>query len=147
MSKKGWLKLTGVIVIAATLVTAVLLILPLGFPGADAYFEQVGQRELQTDEIGQMRSLQETYLTLSLSGDDFKGWSVEHQDFWKYSIAFAFYGMPSAIIINPEKADEYRALMDMMIWAMKSKKVWGILLIVVLVLTLSACKTLCTRAT
>jgi len=125
MNKRSWLKRTGVTAIAATLLAAAYLILPLGFPNTDAYFATTERRELQADEVGQMRSLQETYLGLSLSGDDFERWNTERQPFWKYSIAFAFYGLPSAIIINPEKVDEYRALMDMMIWAMKSKKVWG----------------------
>ncbi len=100
-------------------------LLPFGLPPAERYFEQPPQRTLQPDEIGQMRSVQETYLRLSLRGDDFEYWNTARQDFWKYSIAFAMYGIPSAIIINPEKTDEYKALMDMMIWAMKSKKVWG----------------------
>ena len=125
MNKRRWPKRTMVTVIAVTLLAAVLLILPIGFPDTEAYFEQTGQRELLADEIGQMRSLQETYLELSLRGDDFDGWNIRQQTNWKYSIAFAFYGLPSAIIINPEKTDEYRALMDMMIWAMKSRKVWG----------------------
>lgn len=125
MNKERWLKPAGATLGALALIAIGYLALPIGFPDTDTYFEKVGKRALQDDENGQVLSLQETYLTLSLSGDDFEGWNTEHQTFWKYSIAFAFYGLPSAIIINPEKSDEYRALMDMMIWAMKSKKVWG----------------------
>lgn len=125
MVKTSLLKKIVLAVLAAVAAAAIVLMLPLGLPDEEAYFKQPGQRELQADEIGQLRSLNETYFKLSLHGDDFEGWNTERQDHWKYSIAFAFYGLPSAIIINPEKTAEYKALMDMMISAMKSKKVWG----------------------
>lgn len=121
LSKKRIALLTGAIVLAL----AIWLGLPWEMPDAQRYFDPVGTRHLQTDEIGQLKSVSEEYLNLSLSGDDFKGWNTENQGFWKYVIAFSFYGLPSAMIIDPAHAAEYKATMDQMIGKMKSKKVWG----------------------
>lgn len=99
--------------------------LPFGMPTTARYFDAPATRQLQSDEIGQLRSVTESFFSLSLSGDDFKGWNTEQQHFWKYSIAFAAYGLPSAMIIDPKHHAQYQALMDMMISKMKSKKVWG----------------------
>jgi hypothetical protein len=100
-------------------------ILPFGMPSVDAYFAPLETRKLQADEIGQIISVEETFFGLSLSGDDFKGWDPSRRDFWKYSIAFSAYGIPSLIIIDPENKQRYQALMDAMIWKMKSKRVWS----------------------
>ncbi|MFT6408913.1 MAG: hypothetical protein ACJAQ6_002335 [Arenicella sp.] len=100
-------------------------ILPFGLPPVEAYFAPIEQRKLQEDEIGQIISVEETFFGLSLSGDDFKGWDTSRRDFWKYSIAFSAYGIPSLIMIDPENKQRYQALMDAMIWKMKSKRVWS----------------------
>lgn len=115
-----WLMISVLLI----LMVAIALIWPWGMPTADRYFDPIGERELQEDEIGQLRTNIDEYLGLSLSGDDFKGWNTEYQPFWKYAISFAAYGMPSAMIIDPENAGQYRVTMDNMIWKMKSKKVW-----------------------
>jgi hypothetical protein len=112
------------IVIALTLVIAITYIWPWGMPTADRYFDPIGERQLQADEIGQLRTNIDRYLVMSLSGDTFKGWNTEYQSFWKYAISFAAYGMPSAMLIDPENAGQYKVTMDNMIWKMKSKKVW-----------------------
>lgn len=106
-------------------VWAVIFVLPLGMTDTNAYFKAVNERELQIDEIGQLRDIEEEFHSMSLAGDSFTNWNTDYQAFWKYSIAFGFYGLPSAIIINPEKMPQYKVLMDTMIWKMKSKKVWG----------------------
>lgn len=123
MNKRVLLPCIALLIIGA--VWAAVTYLPFGFPATARYFDDPSSRTLQADEVGQLRSVEETYFSLSLSGDDFKGWNTEQQHFWKYSIAFAAYGLPSAMIIDPERKAEYQALMDMMIWKMKSKKVWG----------------------
>ncbi|HAU69276.1 MAG TPA: hypothetical protein DCW52_12875 [Gammaproteobacteria bacterium] len=117
--------LLGLVLLCGLAIYGALRFVPYGFPAASSYFVTPPARTLQTDEIGQMRSVTEDYFKLSLSGDDFEEWNTEKQDFWKYSIAFAAYGLPSAMIIDPEHKAEYQALMDMMIWKMKSKKVWS----------------------
>lgn len=101
------------------------VILPLGMPKADAYFADIETRQMQEDEIGQMTRVRKTYDRMANTGDDFTGWNTDMQDFWKYTIAFSSYGLPSAMIIDPENKDEYRLLFDTMIWKMKSRKVWG----------------------
>ncbi|GAA6137349.1 hypothetical protein NBRC116583_10960 [Arenicella sp. 4NH20-0111] len=104
---------------------ATIYLLPLGMPDSSSYFEPVGSRQLQDDELGQLISVEETFFSLSLHGDEFNGWNTDHQDFWKYSIAFAAYGIPSLIMIDPDNRTRYQALMDTMIWKMKSKRVWS----------------------
>ncbi|WP_189497690.1 linalool dehydratase/isomerase domain-containing protein [Algimonas arctica] len=101
------------------------LILPIGLPHADAYFADIETRQMQEDEIGQMTRVRKTYDRMANTGDDFTGWNTDMQDFWKYTIAFSSYGLPSAMIIDPDNRDEYRLLFDTMIWKMKSRKVWG----------------------
>jgi hypothetical protein len=103
----------------------VQLILPLGMPNATSYFADIETRKMQEDEIGQMIRVRKTYDRMANTGDDFTGWNTDMQDFWKYTIAFSSYGLPSAMIIDPENKDEYRLLFDTMIWKMKSRKVWG----------------------
>lgn len=107
------------------LIGGVYYLLPTGMTDPDLYFVTGTDRQLQPDELGQLASVQEEYFKLATTGDDFAGWDVEQMDFWKYSIAFSAYGIPSAMIIDPDNKQEYQALMDMMIWKMKSKKVWG----------------------
>ena len=109
----------------ALLLWVIAAVWPFGFPDAERYFDPVGERELQLDELGQINSVEETFYNLTLQGDDFKGWDAQHRPFWKYSIAFAAYGVPSLIIIDPQNTDRYKAMMDAMIWKMKSKRVWG----------------------
>ncbi|RBP51124.1 hypothetical protein [Arenicella xantha] len=123
--RKFSVRLLLAMIIVGLIIWGAVRFLPLGFPDSAAYFEPMPERRLQSDEIGQLRSVTEDYFKLSLSGDDFADWNTEQQDFWKYSIAFAAYGLPSAMIIDPDNQAEYKALMDMMIWKMKSKKVWG----------------------
>lgn len=101
------------------------LILPIGLPNANAYFVDIETRQMQDDEIGQMTRVRKTYDRMANTGDDFTGWNTDMQDFWKYTIAFSSYGLPSAMIIDPDNTDEYRLLFDTMIWKMKSRKVWG----------------------
>ena len=112
------------LILMAALIMGIIIIWPWGMPTAERYFDPIGERQLQEDEIGQLRSNIDEYLSLSLSGDDFKGWNTEHQPFWKYAIAFAAYGMPSAMMIDPDNFGQYKVTMDNMIWKMKSKKVW-----------------------
>ncbi len=107
------------------LLTIVYIALPFGMPPVASYFESPENRVLQPDEIGQLRSLEEVFIRLSLTGDDFSDWDVTKQDQWKYAIAFAAYGLPSAMIIDAKNKKRYQAMMDNMIWKMKSKKVWG----------------------
>ncbi len=113
----------------ATLGVAILVgavsVLPMGLTDAGKYFEVPGTRQLQPDEVGQLRATIDNYLQLATSGDEFRGWSVERQYFWKYSIAFAAYGVPSAMIIDPDHLTDYKVLLDTMIWKMKSRRVWG----------------------
>jgi hypothetical protein len=102
-----------------------MAVLPLGMPRSAAYFETPENRAFQKDEIGQLRRVQKTYDRMANTGDDFSGWNEDMQDFWKYAIAFSSYGLPSAMMIDPENEDEYRLLFDTMIWKMKSRRVWG----------------------
>jgi hypothetical protein len=101
------------------------LILPTGMPDTNAYFVEIDARQMQDDEIGQMTRVRKTYDRMANTGDDFTDWNTDMQDFWKYAIAFSSYGLPSAMIIDPDNKDEYRLLFDTMIWKMKSRKVWG----------------------
>jgi hypothetical protein len=122
--KKTLITSAGILLVGCA-VWAAITFLPFGMPNAARYFDAAPARQLQSDEVGQLRSVTESFFKLSLSGDDFDGWNTEQQHFWKYSIAFAAYGLPSAMIIDPDRRPEYQALMDMMIWKMKSKKVWS----------------------
>ncbi|MFT5573551.1 MAG: hypothetical protein ACI9FR_002486 [Cryomorphaceae bacterium] len=128
MSKKSHKKklvALSVMFVVGLGVWSAITFLPFGMPNTANYFNVPPARQLQSDEVGQLRSVTESFFKLSLSGDDFAGWNTEQQHFWKYSIAFAAYGLPSAMIIDPQHRPEYQALMDMMIWKMKSKKVWS----------------------
>lgn len=100
-------------------------VLPHGMPAAKTYFEAPKTRTLQSDEIGQMIHVRKMYDRMANTGDDFSGWNTDMQDFWKYTLAFSSYGLPSAMMIDPQNQDEYRLLFDTMIWKMKSRRVWG----------------------
>jgi hypothetical protein len=104
---------------------AAVKLLPLGLTGVEHYFAPVGERSLQPDEIGQLRSTMDEYKLLANTADEFQHWNEERRQFWKYTIAFSSYGLPSAMIIDPENHGSLKVLMDTMIWKMKSRKVWG----------------------
>lgn len=122
------LQLVGIIVMAALAIGvaawASYSLRPLGLPPGEAYFEPPGQRVLQPDEVGQWNYMMNEYDLLEYTGDTFANWDPATQSDWKYSIAFASYGMPSLAIIDPEQADMVRYHMWVMIKKMKSKKVW-----------------------
>jgi len=99
--------------------------LPLGLPDAERYFDPPGDRRLQPDEIGQFTDVLNEYRSLSTSGDLFDGWNRQQRLFWKYTIAFSSYGLPSAMLIAPEKQPVLGHLFFMMIQKMKSRLVWG----------------------
>jgi hypothetical protein len=99
--------------------------LPLGLTDADRYFDPLDSRELQADEIGQLTDVLNEYRALSASGDRFQGWNRDQRLFWKYTIAFSSYGLPSAMRIVPEQRPRLAHLLSMMIQKMKSRLVWG----------------------
>ncbi len=99
--------------------------LPVGLTDAERYFDPVGERRLQEDEVGQLEDVFDEYRTLSGTGDIFDGWNREQRLRWKYAIAFAAYGVPSTMLIAPERQRELQHLMFMMIQKMKSRLVWG----------------------
>ncbi|WP_284387064.1 hypothetical protein [Algimonas ampicilliniresistens] len=119
------IKVAGLAIICVLIGLSARLILPIGMPNPDHYFEPVSSRVLQADEVGQMIRVRKMYDRMANTGDDFTGWNPEMQDFWKYTIAFSAYGIPSAMMIDPDSQDEYRLLFDTMIWKMKSRRVWG----------------------
>jgi hypothetical protein len=99
--------------------------LPVGLPDAERYFDPPGERRLQEDEIGQLTEVINRYRTLSASGDLFRGWNLDRRLFWKYTIAFSAYGLPSAMLIAPEQKEQLQHLLFIMIQKMKSRLVWG----------------------
>ncbi|MBT8218262.1 MAG: hypothetical protein KJP00_00445 [Bacteroidia bacterium] len=101
------------------------VILPIGHAPAKDYFAPIGERTLQTDEIGQFNYIFEQFEHMSFMGDEFKGWDTDEQPFWRYGIAFGAYSMPSIAMISPEHADRAKLCLSHMIDKMKSKKVWG----------------------
>lgn len=121
------MKRKHILFIVATLGLGLLayLVLPLGHVSADKYFEPIGERELQKDEIGQFNYVFNTYEHLSFTGDEFKGWNTKQQLFWRYGIAFGAYAMPSIAMISEEHSDRAIHCLKNMIVKMKSKKVWG----------------------
>lgn len=98
---------------------------PYGMTKPQAYFAPLSERTLQDDERGQLIRVRQEYSELANRGDDFIGWNTDVQDFWKYTIAFSAYGVPSLMMIDPDNQDEYRLMLDNMIWTMKSRRVWG----------------------
>ena len=113
------------------LITVVLLlglylfIWPKGHSDSSKYFEEIGNRQLQEDEIGQFNYVFNLYEHMSFTGDEFKGWDIEDQPLWRYGIAFGAYAMPSIAMIDPAYADRAKLCLSHMIDKMKSKKVWG----------------------
>lgn len=99
--------------------------LPFGLPDAQRYFDPPGERRLQPDELGQLTDVLNEYRTLSSTGDLFPGWNREQRLAWKYTIAFSSYGLPSAMLIAPERRPMLGQLFFMMIQKMKSRLVWG----------------------
>ncbi len=107
------------------LLITIYCIYPFGLPKAENYFKPVGQRELQTDEIGQFNYVYNTYEIMDITGDEFFGWDVFEQLRWRYGIAFSSYAMPSIAMISEKHADRAKHAMYLMIKKMKSVKVWG----------------------
>jgi hypothetical protein len=99
--------------------------LPHGLPDAERYFDPPEVREFQADEIAQLKSVLDEYRKLDTTGDLFDGWSRERRLFWKYTIAFSAYGLPSAMLIHPEDHKLLAHLQSVMIQKMKSRLVWG----------------------
>ncbi len=123
MMKRKW-----VVVSLLTLMALAVLayfVLPMGHAPAKAYFEPIGERSLQKDEIGQFNYIFETYEHMNFTGDEFKGWDISDQLLWRYGIAFGAYAMPSVAMIDPDYADRAALCLRHMIEKMKSKKVWG----------------------
>ncbi len=116
--------LLGLALVVAAAWAAVRL-LPFGLPDAERYFDPLETRELQEDEAGQLTSVLNEYRTLSMTADEFVGWNRERREFWKYTIAFSSYGLPSAMLIGAEEKSVLAHLMSMMIQKMKSRLVWG----------------------
>ncbi len=115
----------AIIVIAAILIVAgVYKFLPIGLPEGKDYFKPVGERTLLPDELGQFNYVYRQYDLLEATGDTFGEWDSKMGGFWRYAIAFANYGMPSLMLIDPAKTDRTKYLMGIMITKMKSKKVW-----------------------
>ncbi len=98
--------------------------LPTGMPDGEDYFLKIGERKLLPDEEGQWSYTRELYGHLEATGDTFAGWDKSQQNMWKYSIAFASYGMPSLALIIPEYKDMITWVTWTMVRKMKSKKVW-----------------------
>ena len=98
---------------------------PFGLPKAKKYFEPIGKRTLQKDEIGQFNYVYNTYEIMDITGDEFIGWDTSEHLRWRYGIAFSSYGMPSIAMISQEYADRAKHAMYLMIKKMKSPKVWG----------------------
>jgi len=98
---------------------------PFGLPNAKRYFDPIGQRTLQKDEIGQFNYVYNTYELMDITGDEFIGWDTSEHLRWRYGIAFSSYAMPSIAMISQEHADRAKHAMYLMIKKMKSPKVWG----------------------
>jgi hypothetical protein len=107
------------------LVYAGVRFLPFGLTDAERYFDPPAARQLQEDEAGQLTDVLNEYRRLSASGDLFEGWNRERRLFWKYTIAFSSYGLPSAMRIVPEQRPQLEHLLSLMIQKMKSRLVWG----------------------
>jgi len=99
--------------------------LPIGLTNPERYFDPLADRKLQQDEIGQLENVSEEYMLLTFTGDLFPQWDREIRHMWKYGIAFTSYGLPSAMMINPEDKAVLGHTMSSMIQKMKSRMVWG----------------------
>ena len=98
---------------------------PFRLPNAKRYFDPIGQRTLQKDEIGQFNYVYNTYELMDITGDEFIGWDTSEHLRWRYGIAFSSYAMPSIAMISQKHADRAKHAMYLMINKMKSPKVWG----------------------
>ena len=98
---------------------------PFGLPNAKRYFDPIGQRTLQKDEIGQFNYVYNTYELMDITGDEFIGWDTSEHLRWRYGIAFSSYAMPSIAMISQKHADRAKHAMYLMINKMISPKVWG----------------------
>ncbi len=98
---------------------------PFGLPNAKRYFDPIGHRALQKDEIGQFNYVYNTYELMDITGDEFIGWDTSEHLRWRYGIAFSSYAMPSIAMISQKHADRAKHAMYLMIKKMKSPKVWG----------------------
>ncbi|MEM7375167.1 MAG: hypothetical protein AAF587_41620 [Bacteroidota bacterium] len=119
---KRRLLLLSAALILILLAVAAYEFLPYGHAPAKQYFAPIGERKLQTDEIGQFNFVFETYEHMSFTGDEFRGWDIHEQLLWRYGIAFGAYAMPSIAMISPEHADRAKLCLKHMIEKMKSKK-------------------------
>ncbi len=115
----------GLLLALLVLAIVAYFVLPLHHAPADNYFQPIGERTLQEDEIGQFNYVSQNYEHMSFTGDEFKGWDTQEQLLWRYGIAFGAYAMPSIAMISPEHADRAKWCLKQMIDKMKSKKVWG----------------------
>ena len=111
--------------IGTTILIGYYFYYPFGLPSAENYFEPIGSRELQDDEIGQFNYVYHTYEIMDITGDEFIGWDISEHLRWRYGIAFSSYAMPSIAMISDEHADRAKYAMNLMINKMKSVKVWG----------------------
>ena len=60
---------------------------PFGLPNVKNYFEPIGERTLQKDEIGQFNYVYNTYEIMDLTGDEFIGWDLsENLDLYHYRL-------------------------------------------------------------
>ena len=125
LTKKKWIAVLGTALLTLALVVLMQRYLPVGFTEVERYFAPLPERTLQPDEKAQMKSVIELYTELNLSADQFPGWPMEKRTFWKYAIAFSSYGLPSAMLIDPDNKAEYAFLFSVMISKMKSRLVWG----------------------
>lgn len=114
-----------ILLLFVALAMAAYFILPFHHAAAESYFQPIGKRSLQKDEIGQFNYVYQSYEHMSFMGDEFKGWDTDEQLLWRYGIAFGAYAMPSIAMISPTHADRAKLCLKHMIDKMKSKKVWG----------------------
>jgi hypothetical protein len=113
-----------VLIAAIFIIIGIRKFLPVGLPDGGDYFKPVGERTLLPDEQGQFNYVYRQYDLLDATGDTFGEWDPKMGGFWRYAIAFASYGMPSLMLIDPADTDRTKYLMGIMITKMKSKKVW-----------------------
>ena len=65
----------GLIVIGAIALTwAIYVIFPFGMSAGSNYFDPIGERKLQPDEEGQFNYVYQQYLSIDITGDEFRGW-------------------------------------------------------------------------
>ncbi|MEM6800395.1 MAG: hypothetical protein AAF696_03270 [Bacteroidota bacterium] len=122
MNKK---KLILIVLIIGFTASLIWFLLPTGMPDGELYFKDIGERELQADEIGQFNYVYDHYLKLGITGDEFEGWDEDQQLLWRYGIAFSSYAMPSIAMISEEDGNTAKTAMKIMVEKMKSRKVWG----------------------